>query len=174
MIALTPAEIRESLRNGDQRVRRTMLLPRGLPNLDWQQREVLAWRDPRARHRGYLVRVADGRPQGLLLNVATAAGRPDRAVMCSLCRFTARFDEVALMTAPKPSDRGARGDSVGILVCEDLACHLRLRARPAPGPLDPPAEEIIAARIAGFTRRVDDFFRVVLDPGLRSRSRSSP
>ncbi|MFK4728871.1 FBP domain-containing protein [Agromyces mediolanus] len=168
MRELRPREIRGSIRNADDRVRRTMLLPRGLGELDWSVRDVLAWRDPRARHRGYLVRWAadrpDGmpRPQGLLLMIARAPGRPDRAVMCTFCRFTARFEEVALFTAPRAGAAGARGDTVGVLACEDLACHARVRQPPLRGPLDPPVEEIVAGRVAGLVERTDAFFADVL------------
>ncbi|MCM3657992.1 FBP domain-containing protein [Agromyces mediolanus] len=166
MRAMTPAEIRGSIRNADERVRRTMLLPRGLAELDWAGRDVLAWRDSRARHRGYLVRWAGRngtpRPEGLLLTIARAPGRPDRAVMCTFCRFTARFEEVALFTAPRAGAAGLRGDTVGVLACEDLGCHARVRQPPLRGPLDPPVEEIVAARAAGLAERIDAFFADVL------------
>ena len=164
MRAMTPMEIRGSIRNADDRVRRTMLLPRDLAALDWEAREVLAWRDPRARNRGYLVRWAGGRAEGVLLTIARAPGRPDRAVMCSFCRFTARFEEVALFTAPRAGAAGARGDTVGVLACEDLACHARVRQAPLRGPLDPPVDEIVAARVAGLAERLGAFFDDVLAP----------
>lgn len=172
MRAMTPAEIRGSIRNADDRVRRTMLLPRALGELDWSVRDVLAWRDPRARHRGYLVRWAaapsgGASPEGLLLTIARAPGRPDRAVMCTFCRFTARFEEVALFTAPRAGAAGLRGDTVGVLACEDLACHARVRQAPLRGPLDPPVEEIVAARVAGLAERIDAFFADVLGGGSR-------
>lgn len=162
MQPMSPAQVRASLRNVDDRARNAMQLPRDLSTLDWAGRDVLAWRDPRAHHRGYIVRWADNRPQGLLLRLGPASGRADRAVMCTLCRFTARFDEVALLSAPKPGPSGQRGDSIGLLACEDLACHARLRSTPAPGPFDPDPATIISRRIAGFQERIEGFFAAVL------------
>ena len=162
MQPMSPAQVRTSLRNVDERARRTMQLPRDLSTLDWAGRDALAWRDPRARHRGYIVRWHHNRPEGLLLRVGASPARPDRAVMCSLCRFTARFDEVVLLTAPRRGSAGLRGDAVGILACEDLGCHRKLRSPPAPGSLDASIEEIISIRIDGFESRLDAFFRAVL------------
>lgn len=162
MQPMSPTHVRASLRNADERARRTMQLPRDLQDLDWENRDVLAWRDPRARHRGYITRWHHDRPEGLLLRIGASSARPDRAVMCSLCRFTARFDEVVLLTAPRHGSAGLRGDAVGILACEDLGCHRKLRTPPASGPLELSADDVIAARIAGFEERVDAFFRAVL------------
>lgn len=162
MESMPPTQIRAALRNVDDRARNAMQLPRDLPSLDWSTRDVLAWRDPRAHHRGYIVRWADNHPQGLMLHIGPASGRADRAVMCSLCRFTARFDEVVLLSAPKPGRSGQRGDTVGLLACADLSCHERLRSAPAPGPFDPDPATIISRRIAGFEERIEGFFAAVL------------
>lgn len=173
MRPLSRAEARAAVTNTDptgDRVR----LPGHFDEIRWDDIEFLGWRDPRAPQRAYLVADDDGRALGVVLRQSPSHAEVGaRAVMCALCRFTRRFNEVALFSAPRPSrDRRRRLSSVGILVCTDLDCADNVRTVPARGPLDPPADEIVRARREGLRTRTVAFLRTVTAdaPGARTRS----
>lgn len=156
------ARIRASIINAGERERRTLALPPGFPNIEWSPAGTLSWLDQRARGRGYLLRSRNGRLEGLLVRATQATDLPHRAIMCSLCRFTARFNEVCLYVATRTGRAGARGDSVGRYICTELSCVDRMQDPPLPDPLHPSPDEVIAARFEGYASRLDEFFADVL------------
>ncbi|MHA7134335.1 FBP domain-containing protein [Oerskovia turbata] len=70
---------------------------------------------------------------------------------------------VALFSAARPgSDRRGSLDTLGIYVCVDLDCHTSVHSTPMPGPLDPPADEIVRGRRDGLRDRTSAFVRSVV------------
>ncbi|WGX99024.1 FBP domain-containing protein [Nocardioides sp. L-11A] len=171
MRPLTRAEVRDCIVNlypATARVR----LPAWFDDTRWDRIDYLGWRDTRAQQRAYLVADIDGAAQGVMLRQnPSQPALATRAVMCDLCRFTRRFNEVALFTAPRAStDKRRRLSAVGLLLCADLDCVRNVHRTPTTGPHDPPAEQIVAARRSGLRERTADFLRSVPDTAATRRS----
>ncbi|WP_229403298.1 FBP domain-containing protein [Micromonospora okii] len=155
-------EVRGAIANREP-VGSRVRLPSWFDEIAWDKLDYLGWRDPRAPMRAYLVADVDGVATGLLLrqnpNQAELGGR---SVMCSLCHFMRRFNEVALFAAPRPSaDKRQRLSTLGILVCTDLDCATKVHSTPLLGPYDPPLDEIIQSRREGLRARTVAFLRSV-------------
>src|SRR5690606_4648277 len=94
--------------------------------------------------------------------------------MCALCRFSRRFNEVALFAAHRPSrDPRKRLSSVGLLLCTDLDCHRNVRTVRSGGPIDPPPGEVVRARREGLRARTVAFLHTLTDgapPGADEES----
>ncbi|RGC68623.1 hypothetical protein C5N14_12700 [Micromonospora sp. MW-13] len=162
MRAMSRDEVRGAIANLDA-VGSKVRLPAWFDEVAWDKLDYLGWRDPRAPLRAYLVTDIDGTASGALLRQSPSrAELGGRAVMCSLCHFMRRFNEVALFTAPRPSaDKRQRLSTLGILVCTDLDCVTKVHSAPVLGPLDPPVDEIIQARREGLRVRTVSFLRSV-------------
>ncbi|MGN6241067.1 MAG: FBP domain-containing protein [Cellulosimicrobium cellulans] len=174
MRPLSRAEARAAIVNTDPSEGKVRL-PAHFDALRWADLDYLGWRDPRAPQRAFLVAEGlDGRVLGAVLRQSPShAETGGRAVMCALCRFTRRFNEVALFAAPRPSfDKRRRLSTVGILVCTDLDCGRNVLAAPVRGPLDPPAEEVVRARRAGLRTRTLAFLHGLTDGAGTTRTRS--
>lgn len=86
-------------------------------------------------------------------------------MMCDLCRFARRFNEVSLFTAQRPSrDKRERLNAVGLLLCTDLDCAVKVHSKPAREAFDRPVEEILRSRREGLRSRTVDFVRSVGEP----------
>lgn len=164
MRPLTRQETRHAFRNTTTQETKALRLPATFDSLDWSRLDYLGWRDPRSPLRAYLVALVDEVPHGVMLRQsATRNELASRAVMCALCRFTRRFNEVALFSAARAgADKRARLDTLGIYVCVDLDCHTNVHSTPLPGPLDPPAAQIVASRRDGLRARTSAFVRSVV------------
>lgn len=165
MRPLSRDEVRGSIMNLDPPTTRVRL-PAWFDEIRWARIDYLGWRDTRAQQRVYLVADVDGEARGVVLrqnpSQPTLAAR---AVMCDLCRFTRRFNEVALFTAPRASaDKRRRLSAVGLLLCADLDCVRAVHRTPVTGPHDPPPEQVVASRRHGLRTRTVDFLRSVPDP----------
>jgi hypothetical protein len=156
MRPLTETEIRASFVNATKGEIERVPMP-GLHEVMWDSREYLGWRDPGAPLRGYLVHWVDDRPIGVLMRASESRLRPSISAMCSLCRTALRSDQVTLFSAPKAGEAGRNGNSVGTYICDDLACSLVIRILPAPHPMQPSPEELLAGRTAGLLERVTAF-----------------
>lgn len=159
--SVTTAQIRECFTNVSAQEIKTLTFPAGFDRLDWARLDYLGWRDPRARQRAYIVLHRGDRLTGIILTTTARHDAGSRAVMCTLCRFTQRFGEVSLFTAPTTSNRARIGSSVGTYICSELQCADNVNSRPLQGPLDPAPEVTIAqrrselhARVAAFTLSV--------------------
>jgi hypothetical protein len=158
MRALTEDDVRACLANVDDEERRLAALPPDFPLLDFDHVDFLAWRDPRARGRGYLVAELDDRAAGVMLRAADVFGR-SRSALCDICHTMQPSDQVTLFSARRP---GGTGSSVGSYLCSDLSCHenVRLAAPLAPGEI----RSDVNRRIDGARDRAQAFLAGVLEP----------
>jgi hypothetical protein len=131
MRPVTEAEIRSSFVNCSKGAARRLAVPRDLVDRPWADLDFLGWVDPAARDRAYLVADLGDRLVGVTLRVAQGQGRRS---MCALCLTTHSGGGTSLMTARKAGKAGQLGNSVGALICTDLACSLYLRGKKDPGP----------------------------------------
>ncbi len=161
MRALTATEIADSFVNCTRGEVKSMTPIRGLADVDWEVREFLGWRDPKAPARAYLVTVRDDQPLGVELR-ATTESRPGRgSALCDICHTAHPADSVGLFVARKAGPRGRDHNTVGTYICADLACPLYVRKlRPVTlpqGETAPPEE-----RARRLQRRLDAFLDRVL------------
>lgn len=170
MRPLTRAEVRAAIVNLDP-AQKKVHLPTWFDEVHWRRIDYLGWRDLRAPMRVYLVADVDDEAFGVMLQQnPNQAVLGSRAVMCDLCRFTRRFNEVSLFTAQRPSkDKRQRLSKLGLHVCTDLDCSVNVHSKPIVGPLDPPAEETIERRRQGLRERTAAFLRSVSDPDRTAR-----
>ena len=162
MRELTESEIRASFVNATKGEVDRMPLP-GLHEVMWDSREYLGWRDPGAPLRGYLVHWLGDRPVGVILRASEVGLRHGISAMCALCRTPQPSDQVTMFSAPKAGESGRNGNSVGTYICDDLACSIIIRILPAPHPMQPSPDEVLAKRTAGLVERVRNFTDSVLD-----------
>ncbi|MDX2390455.1 FBP domain-containing protein [Streptomyces sp. NPDC054904] len=129
MKPLTEQEIRTAFVNCTKGEAKRLSVPRDLAERPWGDLDFLGWRDPQAPDRAYLVTVLDDRPVGVQLRSSSGGGAGQaRRSMCTVC-LTTHTGGVALLVAPKAGKAGQQGNSVGVYMCDDLACSLYLRGR---------------------------------------------
>ena len=162
MKELTESEIRSCFVNATKGEIDRMPL-QGLHEVLWESREYLGWRDPGSPLRGYLVHWLGERPVGVILRASEVGLRHGISAMCALCRTPQPGGQVTMFSAPKAGESGRNGNSVGTYICDDLACSIIIRILPAPHPMQPSPEELLAKRTAGLIERVQNFTDAVLD-----------
>lgn len=158
MLPLTEDQVRAALVNASPDERDRLAVPLSFVLADWDHIDFLAWPDPDARGRGYLVVEREGVPTGIVLRAASGA-RP-HAAMCNLCHTMQPGNQVALFTARRAGAAGDRGDSVGTYACADLGCHENVRLAPPLAPSEVRAS--VDRRIDGTRHRVEAFVERVL------------
>lgn len=172
MRPMTREEVRGAIVNLDP-TEKKVRLPAWFDDAPWHRIDYLGWRDLRAPRRAYLVTEADSQALGVLLQQApNDAAHGSRAMMCDLCRSVRRFNEVSLFTAQLPSrDKRERLNAVGLLLCTDRDCAVKMHTKPIRHVFDPPFDEIIRARREGMRSRTIDFIRSVSTPEQTKRHR---
>ncbi|WP_052492532.1 FBP domain-containing protein [Leucobacter komagatae] len=158
----TLTALRDALGNVDAATRKTARMPRHSFTPAVEERDYLGWRDPSAPQRGYIFVDGVSGPEGIMLTKTRTRNSVKRAVMCEFCRIPRRFEQVALFTAPT-SQLQRDQSTLGTYLCVDLDCNARVNALRPLTPLDPPAEELIAARRQQLAQRSLAFVRDVLE-----------
>jgi hypothetical protein len=118
--------IRRAFVNTSRSRAASMTLPGAWPPPRADDRDFLGWVDPKAPRRAYLVVELD-ELVAIELRLPSAPGGRARKTMCDLCHSVDAPDGATLMVAPRAGARGRAGDSVGICICTDFACSLRVR-----------------------------------------------
>lgn len=160
MRPLTEEDVRSSFVNASPDELRHVSLPADFVLTDWDHLDFLAWRDPRARGRGYVVAELDGAPAGIVMRAAEGSSHA-RAAMCNLCHTMQPADQVVMYTARKAGGAGAHGDSVGTYICADLSCHENVRLAAPLAPSEVRAS--VDLKIDGTRRRTEAFVGRVLE-----------
>lgn len=159
MRPLTEDEVRASFVNVVDEEVRQLQLPHDFLLTDWDHLDFLAWRDPRARGRGYVVTEQDGKPLGVALRAAETTSRA-RSAMCDICHTLQPADQVSLFTARKAGRSGEHGGSIGTYICADLSCHENVRLAAPLAPTEVRAS--VDRRIDGARLRTERFVERVL------------
>ncbi|MGW6290576.1 FBP domain-containing protein [Streptomyces sp. NPDC055107] len=165
MRPMTREEVRGAIVNQDPATKK-IRLPVRFDDVRWHRIDYLGWRDLSSPKRAYVVTEADGQARGVLLRQApNDSAHGSRAMMCDLCRSARRFNEVSLFTAQRPSrDKRARLNAVGLLLCTDLDCAVKVHGKPVREAFDRPVDEIIRSRREGLHTRTIAFVRSVAEP----------
>lgn len=135
MQPVTEPAIRASFINCSKGEAKRLNVPRDLGERPWAELDYLGWSDPQSPDRNYLVAEREEGLVGVVLRAASGAGasaQARRPGMCSICLTPQGGGGVLLMTAPKAGAAGRQGNSVGTLMCADLACSLYVRGRKKP------------------------------------------
>lgn len=161
MQPLTEDQVRSALVNATPDERERLAVPLSFVLADWDHLDFFAWPDPTNRGRGYIVVERDGIATGVVVR-ASGGGRA-QAALCNMCHTMQPGNQVALFTARRAGDAGARGDSVGAYMCADLGCHdnVRLAAPLAPSEV----RASVDRRIDGTRERVEGFVERVVVTG---------
>jgi hypothetical protein len=159
--ALTEQQIRRSFVNCSQGEAKGLSLPKDFADLDWEQLELLGWRDPKAPLRGYLVLPTDERPVGIAVRAAESRMSVRTTAMCLLCQTAQSGDGVSLFTARRTGAAGRNGNTVGTYMCADLRCAERVRTDIPPWLQDRDPAEVVAGRAAELRERVRGFVDAV-------------
>lgn len=157
----TLTALRDALGNVDAATRKTARMPRLRFTPAVEERDYLGWRDPSAPQRGYIFVDGANGPEGIMLTKTRTRNSAQRAVMCEFCRLPRRFEQVALFSAPI-SQLQRDQSTLGTYLCVDLDCNARVNALRPVTPLDPPAEELVAARREQLALRSRAFVTDVL------------
>jgi hypothetical protein len=163
--ALSEQRLRRSFVNCSRGEASGLTLPAGFANLDWDDVELLGWRDAKAPLRGYLVVERDGQPVGVALRAASSSMSARTPAGCLLCSTARSGDEVSLFTARRAGEAGRNGNTVGTYICADLGCALRARTEIPAWLRDRDPAVVADERAAELQQRVQGFVDAVLRPG---------
>ncbi|WP_165143356.1 FBP domain-containing protein [Microbacterium endophyticum] len=154
MRPLTEEELRASFVNAEDDDLRLLSVPLDFPLTEWDHLDFLAWEDPRARGRAYVVAERDGTPTGVVMRAAEGNSRA-RNAMCNVCHTMQPGNQVALFTARKARTSDDSTESVGTYICRDLSCHENVRLAHPLAPSE--VRGSVDLKIDGTKRRVYAF-----------------
>jgi hypothetical protein len=146
MRPLTDAQVRASLINASRSERKNLTLPPGFDDIDWDRLDYFGFRDPKLSRVAYVVVDLDSDHVGMVLRQTEA--RPRTRPQCSWCNDIQLPNDVVMYSAKRAGDAGRRGDTVGVLVCEDFECSQNVRKLP-------PSAYLGFDREAARDRRID-------------------
>lgn len=151
---MTQDEVFASFVNATDDELRVASPPHDFPLIEWDHTDFLAWADPHAAGRGYIVAEIDGEAVGVVLRRAKGTSRAVHS-FCNLCRTMQPGNQVALFSMRRAGDAGRDGNSVATYICTDLSCHENVRLAAPLAPNEYRAS--VDMRIDNTSRRVRDF-----------------
>ena len=178
MFRLTEKDVRDSFVNASRKEVSDLTLPPGFPELDWPQLDYLGWRDPKMPRRAYLIVPVDGGvgagtgdgdgagdggtgAVGILLRQGEAT--PRQRAQCSWCQDVTLPNPVVFFSAKRAGDAGRKGDTVGVLICEDFQCSSNVRKLPPMAYLGFDREAARLDRIVALQLHAAGFADAVVD-----------
>ncbi len=149
MHALTESEIRGSFVNASVRERKSLVLPPGFKELNWERMDFVGWRDPKQPMVGYVVIPTDDDPVGIMLRLG--GRQPRKRPLCSFCEDVLLPNDVAFFSAklagaPRPQWRHRRHpDLLELRVLEERPDEAAAGLRwPRPGSRSAAADRVVA------------------------------
>lgn len=161
MRPMTKDEVLASFVNATDEELRVASLPHDFPLVEWDHTDFLAWPDPHASGRGYILVEVDERVVGVVLRRAKGASRAVQS-FCNLCRTMQPGNQVALFGVRRAGQAGLDGNSIATYVCTDLSCHENVRLAAPLAPNEYRAS--VDMKIDNTTRRVREFVAQVVRP----------
>ena len=156
----TQSQILSAFRGATKSEIAKVTFPFDFDEVDFAHREFYGWRDRKIPRRAYLVIEHDGEFVTLMLNRSEA--KPRRRAMCAWCRDVELTEDAILYSARRTGPRGRRGDTIGVLVCEDLNCPKRARKLPPAYHKGTDIDAIRAMQVAEMSTRVHAFVAEML------------
>jgi hypothetical protein len=166
MLPLTQSMLPKIFVNASRREASQATPPFPLDEVDWENTDLLGWKDPHNPQRIFLILPAPAgsdrdKPVGMLLRVVPS---PPRKNMCALCEDITQVSDVRMVVAKLAGPAGRRGDTVGTLVHTDFGCNGYARRQPTRMEgLDNP-DLFIANRVTALQSNAEAFaLRVLAD-----------
>ncbi|TWS20620.1 FBP domain-containing protein [Tsukamurella asaccharolytica] len=164
MDPVTQQQVIDAFRGATKSEVKRVTFPTDFDDLDFAALEYVGWRDKKIPRRAY-VSVPTGGPDGeglVTLLLTQAETKPKAKAMCTWCRDVTITSQAVLYTVRRGGPAGRKGDTIGVLVCEDFRCAANARKLPPAFHKGTDTEEIREQNLADLRRRVTGFVAEVL------------
>ncbi|WP_040765859.1 FBP domain-containing protein [Tsukamurella sp. 1534] len=128
MHALTQNEIVSAFRGATKSEVKRVTFPQDFAETDFDRLEFYGWHDRKIPHRAYVAVPTDDGLVSILLSRAET--KPKAKAMCTWCRDVDITSQAVLYTVRRGGSAGRKGDTIGVLVCEDFRCSANARKLP--------------------------------------------
>ncbi|NMD56772.1 MULTISPECIES: FBP domain-containing protein [Tsukamurella] len=160
MDPVSQQQIIDAFRGATKSEVKRVTFPADFDDIDFGKLEFLGWRDKKIPRRAY-VSVPTG--DGLVTILLTQAeAKPKAKAMCTWCRDVNISSQAVLYTVRRGGPAGRKGDTIGVLVCEDFSCAANARKLPPAFHKGTDTELIREQNLADLRRRVNGFVAEVL------------
>lgn len=160
MQPLTHQQIIDSFRGVTRSELKRVTFPSGFDETDFEALDFYGWRDRKIPRRGYICVPHEGDLVALMLTRADAV--PKRRAMCAWCRDVNLTSAAVMFSTRRAGPAGRRGDTIGVLVCEDFSCPRNARRLPPAFHKDTDLGALRDEAVAGLRHRVEAFVANVL------------
>ncbi len=160
MKSLTHQQIIDSFRGATRSEIKRVTFPADFDNTDFDALDFYGWRDRKIPRRGYICVPHQGDVITLLLTQAEAV--PKRRAMCTWCRDVNLTSTAVMFSTRRMGSAGRRGDTIGVLACEDFSCSRNVRRLPPAFHRQTDLDALRAEAVAGLRVRVEAFVANVL------------
>ena len=159
MQSLSLKDIRSSFVNVSRREASQATPPQDLATLDWDELDLIGWKDPHNPQRAHVIIPVAERMVGIGLRAVPA---PSRKAMCALCEDITAVSDVKMFIAKLAGPAGREGNTIGTLIHADFSCPSNARRLPTrmEGQDDP--EGFIASREQRLRENAERFATRVL------------
>ncbi len=160
MDPVSQQQIVDAFRGATKSEVKRVTFPPDFDELDFAALEFVGWRDKKIPRRAYVSVPTDSGLVPLLLTQAEA--KPKAKAMCTWCRDVNISSQAVLYTVRRGGAAGRKGDTIGMLVCEDFRCAANARKLPPAFHKATDVEQIREQNLADLRRRVNGFVAEVL------------
>jgi hypothetical protein len=160
MDPVSQQQIIDAFRGATKSEVKRVTFPADFDDIDFGKLEFLGWRDKKIPRRAYVSVPTDGGLVTILLTQAEA--KPKAKAMCTWCRDVNITSQAVLYTVRRGGPAGRKGDTIGVLVCEDFRCAANARKLPPAFHKGTDTEQIREQNLADLRRRVNGFVAEVL------------
>lgn len=160
MYSLTQQQILDSFRGVTRSELKRVTFPQDFAEIDFDRLEYFGWSDRKIPRRAYVAVPTDDGLVSLLLTRAEA--KPSAKAMCSWCRDVNITSPSALFGVRRGGAAGRKGDTLGVLVCEDFSCSANARKLPPAFHKGTDTDAIREQNLIELRSRVTSFVRTVL------------
>ncbi|KXO96732.1 Uncharacterised protein [Tsukamurella tyrosinosolvens] len=160
MDPVSQQQIIDAFRGATKSEVKRVTFPQDFDDLDFAALEFVGWRDRKIPRRAYVSVPTDDGLVTILLTQAEA--KPKAKAMCTWCRDVNITSQAVLFTVRRGGSAGRKGDTIGVLVCEDFRCAANARKLPPAFHKGTDTEQIREQNLADLRRRVNGFVAEVL------------
>ncbi|MET9329021.1 FBP domain-containing protein [Tsukamurella sp. NPDC003166] len=164
MDSVSQQQIVDAFRGATKSEVKRVTFPADFDDIDFGRLEYLGWRDRKIPRRAYVAVPTDG-PDGaelVTILLTQAEAKPKAKAMCSWCRDVNITSQAVLYTVRRGGAAGRKGDTIGMLVCEDFSCAANARKLPPAFHKGTDVEQIREQNLADLRTRVNGFVAEVL------------
>ncbi|GAB3131197.1 hypothetical protein GCM10027289_17020 [Tsukamurella serpentis] len=163
MHPITTQQVLDSFRGATRSEVKRVTFPADFDDLDFEKLEFVGWTDKKMPRRAYVAVPTDDGLVSILLTRAEADRARSRAkAMCNWCRDVNMTSQAVLYSVRRGGPAGRKGDTIGILVCEDFSCAANARKLPPAFHKGTDIDQIREQNLADLRRRVTGFVAEVL------------